>query len=430
MSSKTGTSAFSSSTSDVNQGMWKTALVSKLCRHFGECGGCSTQNLPYPEQLRLKKEKLESLLSGLWTEPVSIHPSPDLFYYRNKMEFSFTRWMKMTQDGHKEIAESLGLKRRGKWDRALDLEECLLLSPEAPGLLAAVRKWAREEALPYYDLRRHEGFLRHLVVREGKNTGQRMAVLVTSEGELSPSQKEGFVKAVLSSYPASTVLWGINRKVSDVATADCLEVLYGPGFMEEKLELSLSPEAPPSFLVFRISPYSFFQTNTLGAQKLYSIIREWAGRGERAADLYCGCGGISLAVAGLFKEVTAVESVESAVSDARFNSRLNGIGNVEFVCSKVEDFLPGLLERGPGPSTVILDPPRAGIHPKVLKGLLDFPARCREFESLIYVSCNPRAFSDDLKALAGYYKIDKIEAVDLFPHTDHFEVICKLILRS
>lgn len=394
------------------------------------------QDLPYESQLRLKKERLESLLSEIWTEPVLIHPSPDGFYYRNKMEFSFTRWVKKIEGEPRsgaglpgQFVHSLGLKRKGRWDRALDLQECLLLSPEAPGLLDSVGKWAREENLAYYDLRRQQGFLRHLVVREGKNTDQRMVVLVTAEGELSQRQKEGFVKAVLSAYPATTALWGINRKLSDVATADSVETLYGSGVIEEKLSLGSGYGARSLELAFNISPYSFFQTNTGGTERLYSIIREWAGKGEQAADLYCGCGGISLAIADLFKKVTAVEFGESAVTDARFNARRNGISNVEFVCSKVEDFLPGFLAMDPGPSTLVLDPPRAGIHPKVLKGLLDFPARCPALKNLIYVSCNPKALSDDLKAMAGYYKIEKIEAVDLFPHTDHLEVLCQMSLR-
>ncbi len=378
---------------------------SPRCVHFGECGGCRLQDLSYAAQLEAKKKKLEELFHV----SVPLHPSPDTWYYRNKMEFSFGDVYPPPPEGEDDIL--LGLKERGKWYRVLNLSECHLLSPEAPALLDAVHAWARTEGLAPYNVRRHVGFLRHLLVREGKNTGERMVLLLTAEGELP---RESFVKAVGSAYPATTILHGRHAGRADAALLEEVEVLTGPGTIQDQL-LGKS---------FRISPQSFFQTNTRGAEVLYSLIRDWIAplQPDRILDLYCGGGAIGILLSDLCKNVLGMEVVEEAVEDARFNSRENGVGNIEFVTGKVEK----LMRDWKGEvDTVILDPPRAGMHPKALKAVCDMaPPR------ILYVSCNPKNFARDLESLLVSYEMKRIEGVDLFPHTDHVEAVALFELRT
>ncbi|MBI4249563.1 MAG: 23S rRNA (uracil(1939)-C(5))-methyltransferase RlmD, partial [Elusimicrobia bacterium] len=321
----------------------------------------------------------------------------------------------------------LGFKKRKRWDFTLNMRECRIFSPRAGALLEAVRAWAGREGLPAYDSKTHNGFLRHLVLREGKNTGQMMVILV-SGGGLSPEAVEGlqksFVEAALKACPGATVLWGENAKLADTAVSDTLKTLSGPGYIEERM----------GDLVFRISPHSFFQTNSRGAQELYAVLRGWVedSAARRVLDLYCGGGGISLTLARSVEKVVGVEIHPDAVADARRNALLNGIANAEFYAEKAEAFLnfgsisrlfPGQPAGGGQDWTAVVDPPRSGLHPGVLKALLAIRPRF-----IIYVSCNPKLLPADLKALSQCYKMDKIEAFDLFPHTDHFEAALQLSL--
>ncbi len=373
-------------------------MVKPRCAHFGECGGCRRQDLSYEAQLEAKKEILEELFGV----SVPLHPSPDTWYYRNKMEFSFGDVYPPPPEGEDDIL--LGLKERGKWYRVLNLSECHLLSPETPALLDAVHAWARKEGLAPYNVRRHVGFLRHLLVREGKNSGDRMVLLLTAEGELP---RDTFVEAVGSVYPATTILPGRHTGRADAALLEEVEILTGPGTIDDTLLGK----------TFRISPNSFFQTNTRGAEVLYTLIRDWIGdlRPERILDLYCGGGAIGILLADLCREVVGVELVEEAVEDARFNARENGVGNIEFVTGKVEKVLRDWTGEV---DTVILDPPRAGMHPKALKAVLEMsPPR------ILYVSCNPKNFAKDREKILESYRMARIEGVDLFPHTDHVEAV-------
>ena len=386
------------------------AAPAGLCRHFGECGGCSLQNLPYPEQLARKKARVDAALVASGLKAEAVHPSPDLWFYRNKMEFGFSDVYPPRTEGPSLY---LGLKPKGQWRRVLDLEECRLLSPEAPALLAAVRRWAEESRLPPYNSVRHQGFLRHLVVRESKNGGERMVHLITAPGEFPA---ESFVAAVKAAYPASTILRGANAKVSDTASPDSVEVLCGSGRIMEILRLGGRE------LRFQISPASFFQTNTRGAEVLYGIARRWA---EEAApgkilDLYCGGGGFALSLAELCDKVAGVESNAAAIEDAKRNAGDNGVLNAEFYVGATETLLPALLDIKPG--AAVADPPRAGLHAKAAAALRDWGPPL-----LIYVSCNPDALGRDLAALAPAYRADRAEMVDLFPHTEHVETIVRLL---
>jgi 23S rRNA (uracil1939-C5)-methyltransferase len=380
------------------------------CSHFGICGGCAVQNLPYEEQLRLKTEKVRSALAGIKgvPEPRS-HGSPDLWFYRNKMEFSFGD-VYPPQAGGPTL--KLGLKPKGRWYEILDLRECFLLSPEAAPLLARVRAWAQAEKIAPYNGHKKTGFLRHLVLREGKNTGQRMVNLVTAAGDFPAGS---FVAAVREVYPATTILRGINDKASDVAVSDRPQALFGPGCITEALRFDGRE------LEFRISPHSFFQTNTQAAGLLYGLLRGWvkAEQADTVLDLYCGGGGITLSVADCCRKAVGVESNESSVADARANAARNRLRNAEFYCGATEFLLPALLAMRP--QVLICDPPRAGMHPAARAVLA-----AQGPGVVICVSCNPASLARDLEALCAAYRLERLEVCDLFPHTEHVEAVALL----
>ncbi len=370
------------------------------------------QDRAYADQLTYKKEKVASALSQLTgLPPLSILGSPQVWNYRNKMEFSFG-------DVYPPVPGQwlhLGMKPKGRWYHILDLEECRLPSPEAAPLLAAVRDWAQREKVPPYNSHKKEGQLRHLVLREAKNRPERMVVLVTTTGEVP---KESFVAAVKSVYPATTILVGRNAKVSDTAVSDSFETLTGPGHVVESLEFD------GGSVDYRISPLSFFQTNTLGTQLLYGLLRDWTRelKADLMLDLYCGGGGIALSLAGAARKVIGVESNLSAVADAKANAALNDLTNCEFYGGTVEFLLPSLLDMNP--QAAVVDPPRAGLHAAAAKALLDASPAV-----LFYVSCNPDALARDLALLAPRYSVDRLICVDLFPHTDHVETVAWLTRR-
>lgn len=386
-----------------------TEAVVARCRHFGTCGGCSLQDRAYEDQLSYKKEKVALALKDVpGLPPLSIVGAPSPWNYRNKMEFSFGdvfppvegQWLK------------LGMKPKGRWYHILDLQECHLPSPDAAPLLAAVRTWAEREKVPPYNSHKKEGELRHLVIREAKNTSERMVVLVTSTGNVP---KDSFVQAVMSVYPATTIMIGRNAKASDTAVSDSFEILTGSGFIRESLNFN------DGTVNYRISPLSFFQTNTKGTEVLYGILRTWTRelKAKLMLDLYCGGGGIALSLAGAAEKVIGVELNPAAVADAKANAELNRLTNCEFYGSTVEFILPSLLDMKP--EAAVVDPPRVGLHASAVKALVDMAPPI-----LFYVSCNPDALARDLKALGERYTVDRLVCVDLFPHTEHVETVAWL----
>ena len=405
MSSKTATSASLSLVAEPPVG----GEAKPKCSHFGSCGGCQLQHFAYEAQLALKRRRVESLLSPLGIQIGAVHPSPDLWYYRNKMEFSFGD-VYPPQSGGPTL--KLGLKPRGKWYDILDLQECFLLSPETPALLKAVRAWSVREGVPPYNSHRSQGVLRHLVVREAKNGPDRLVLLVTTPAEIPTAS---LVESVCAAYPATSVLWGVNGKISDTAISDKVGPVFGQPYITETLRLSGRE------LSFRVSPHSFFQTNTRGAEVLYGLLRRWVKElaPQAALDLFCGGGGIALSLADVCGKVYGAELNASAIEDARQNAKLNGIDNVDFYSGEVQTLLPAMLALGA--EVVVLDPPRAGLHPSALPPLLEKgPAR------LIYVSCNPEALARDLAKLMPTYVVRRAEIVDLFPHTEHVETVVEL----
>lgn len=316
------------------------------------------------------------------------------------MELAFAVW---------DEAMVVGLRQAGRFDRIIDLETCGLMSLECVQVLLQVRAWAKSKNLSGYHRRRHEGDLRYLVLREGKNTADRMAVLLTTPAGASrfdPQELES-LKPLLSSC------WlGVSDSKSDVANTEDMRLLWGPGTITEKL-LNRT---------YQISPYSFFQTNTHGTEKLYALLQEWGKRvGGALIDLYCGSGGITLALAESFDRAIGIDMNKSAIQDAKDNAARNRVANTEFVCEDALEFLKKL----PGSklavqlSAVVVDPPRPGLHPKALQALLEMNPL-----HLAYVSCNPESLARDLQSLIPFYRITSVQPVDLFPHTAHVETVC------
>ncbi len=401
----------------------------KICVHYKICGGCSAQDVPYAEQLARKSAALAAFFSAYWQNPVSITPAPDKWYYRNKMEFSFSRQIdrtRTTPDTPKYFEDRFGMKEKGRWDRAFDLTECLISSPDAGALLAAVRNWAQATSTQYLDAKMHTGQLRHLLVRDGKNTDGKLVVLFLKSGGFD---RDGFVKAIQSVWPDAAILCGENDAKSDTAQAETLVHLAGPEYITEKFFIGPA-DSPELEITFKITPRSFLQTNTHAAERLYSRVRELVSglNCEKLYDLYGGAGGLGFACHDKTKTVVSVEFVADAVRDGRENAAANNITNVDFICAKTEDWLDEQVKSGvkfPDNGVFLLDPPRAGLHPKALKYILAIRPK-----HIIYVSCNAKSLAKEMTELSTAYTIENLEAFDLFPHTEHVETVALLKLKE
>jgi 23S rRNA (uracil1939-C5)-methyltransferase len=395
-----------------------------LCKHFGECGGCAHQDVDYEAQCAAKGQRLEALFEPYWPHAIPVTPSPVVWYYRNKLDFNFAP-MRYPEPPPKDFQRELvlGFKRKGQWYWPLDMDECRISSPEMPPLLAAVRQWAKDHNLHPFDSRGRKGFLKFLLVREGKRTGDRMVVLVTRPGEID---KASFVDVVKGACATTSIQWAEDSSFGPAANADTVHVLDGDPTIDE--QLSIEDESGRKDFRFRISPFSFFQTNTLATEVLYGRIREWVRALDPPTlyDLYGGAGGIAFTCSDLVDDIISVESVVSATEDGLYNAERNGISNVSFETAKVEKYLRRVQEEGglAEGACIIMDPPRAGLHPKVIKRLGEMRP-----ENVLYVSCKPTVLAQELETLGETYRITALEAVDLFPHTDHVEVLARLEAR-
>jgi len=395
--------------------------VDPRCPHFGTCGGCRWQNLPYEKQLQHKVRQVQDLLQRIGgVDPVPLDdplPAPEPYYYRNKMEFSFSQPSSPGAEGETETI-ALGLHQRGSFDRIVDLETCYLQAPETPQLIAEVRKFARESGLPAYSNRTHEGFWRFLVLRKGFNTGQWMVNIVTTEAK--PDLLRGLVPRLQEIVPGlRSLVNNVNTGRGGVAFGEHEELVWGERTIEEKL-------GP---YVFSISANSFFQTNTAQAERLYAKVLEYANLegDETVYDLYCGTGSISIFLSAGAKRVLGVEIVDDAVADAWKNCERNHITNCYFLAGDIRELLrdPASFTREHGrPDVVVLDPPRDGVHPKVVKRLLNLGAR-----RIVYVSCNPSTQARDLTVLRRKYNVERVCPVDMFPQTPHIESVALLTAR-
>ncbi len=384
-----------------------SARVEAPCAHYPACGGCRFQDLDYAVQAQAKEAQVRDALARIGgiaaapVEPILAAASP--FHYRNKMEYSFTQ----TPSG-----PALGFHKAGRWDEVLEIEKCWLTTELGNAIRNAVSDWAREEGLVAYDQTEHTGYLRHLVVREGRNTGQALVMLVTAPGE---KFERGYLVEVLRRFPeVRSIHWAVNDQQSEVTNLPS-QVLWGEDAIEEEI-LGLR---------FRIRPNAFLQTNTEMAEQLYGLAIEYAALSgtETVYDLYCGTGTIGIAMARNALSVWGVEISEEAVACALENMDLNTIGNAAFFAGNVGQSIEELLERAGPPDVVVVDPPRAGLAGKALKrtGELGAPR-------LVYISCNPTTLASDIKVLCGEYGYELVRAkpVDMFPHTPHVETVALL----
>lgn len=398
-------------------------LPDTLCPHFGECGGCRTQDVPYHDQLAQKAASLRELFAPFWAADIPITPSPTQWHYRNKVDFTFAGKQYPEPPPKDFIRETvLGFNRRGRWYWPLDIYECRIGPPQCTAILAAARQWMLDQGLRAFDSRTHEGLLKVLLVREGKRTGQLMVVLITAPGEFDT---ESFVHAITEATPANSVHWAVHHGLSQVAFGEELYLLHGTPAIEEELHI---PGDTTRVLRFRVSPWSFFQTNTFAAEQLYGHIRAWVREiGPRTVyDLYGGAGGIAFSVADLVERIESVENVPEASADGIHNASVNDIPNVGFTTEKVKNYLIGVLQSGGmGPEiTAVVDPPRAGMHPKALRRLIE----CAPGH-IVYVSCNPKILAQEMPQLLEAYELVEFRAVDMFPHTAHVEALARLRRR-
>jgi 23S rRNA (uracil1939-C5)-methyltransferase len=381
--------------------------VAAPCRHFGTCGGCRFQDYAYASQIASKESQVRDALVRIARIPEPaiqpIVPAASQLHYRNKLEYSFTT----TPDG-----PALGFHRAGRWDEVLEIDECLLTTELGNRIREAVRDWGREEGLEAYDQGTQSGYLRHLVVREGRNTGQALVLLVTAPGERFDSD---YLIETLRRFPeVRSVHWAINDSPAEVTNLPT-RLLWGEEWIEEQI-LGLR---------YRVRPSAFLQTNTEMAEQLYTLACEAAGLegDETVYDLYCGTGTIGLALAGAAGSVWGVEISEESVACAIENAELNGITNASFFAGNVSQSLAELRERAGPPDVVVVDPPRAGLAGKALRRTGALGA-----QRLVYVSCNPTTLAGDVKVLREEYGYELVRCtpVDMFPHTPHIESVSLL----
>ncbi len=399
--------------------------IDARCKYFGLCGGCKQQDLDYTSQVKYKQQQVEEIfdkLGGLSSFSVEdILPSDKIFFYRNKMEFSFTekRWLTEEEISSGKSLDkdfALGFHVPNVFDKVIDIDECFLQSELSNKILNITRDFFKNAGTPIYSTKTHSGFLRNLVIKSAHHTNDLMVNIVTSgeDDGLIKSYTDHLVKTIPQ---ITTVINNINLKKAAVATGDYEKVYYGDGFIFDTI----------GKYKFRISANSFFQTNTLQAEKLYQTALDFAGLNgnEIVYDLYSGAGTISIFVSGNAKEVYAFETVESAVNDAAENKKLNEIENVHFITADLyKSFLPKVEENNlPKPDVVILDPPRSGMHQNTVDDVIKLSP-----DKIVYVSCNPTTQVRDIKLFVqNGYKLVKIKPVDMFPHTYHIENVALLV---
>lgn len=404
--------------------------IESPCPHFGACGGCSYQTIPYAKQLAIKESQVLRLLRPAFERQMllkgesgdldtyikgiyeGIKPSPVQEGYRNKMEFSFG-------DEYKDGPLALGMHKRGSFYDIVSVRNCRIVDEDYRKVLSCVLDYFTQKNSSYFHRIRHEGYLRHLLVRKAQKTGEMLIALVTTTQEV---QELAPLVRTLLQLPLKGKITGVlhtkNDSPADIVQSDETVILFGQDFFYEEL-LGLR---------FKISQFSFFQTNTLGAEVLYETARDFlgdisaAGKPDKTVfDLYSGTGTIAQLLAPVAKKVIGVEIVAEAVEAARQNAKLNGLDNCEFIAGDVLKVLDDITEK---PDFIVLDPPRDGIHPKALQKIIDYGV-----ERLVYISCKPTSLARDLEALLdGGYAMERVAAIDQFPETNNVEVIIKMQL--
>ena len=398
------------------------------CPHFGECGGCTYLSLPYEEQLKIKETQVRGMMEEAIGDKceyqwLGIKGSPVQAEYRNKMEFSFG-------DVYKGGPLALGQHKRGSFYDILTVTECQIVDEDFRAILKTTVEYFEEKKIPFFHKLTHVGYLRHLLVRKAVKTQEILVDLVTSTQHdavatgISEEELLAQWKDALCALPFKGTLKGVlhtkNDSLADVVQNDGTDILYGQDYFYEEL-LGLR---------FKISPFSFFQTNSLGAEVLYETAREFilAGnadllREKTVYDLYSGTGTIAQMLAPVAKEVVGVEIIEEAVEAAKVNAALNGLDNCKFLAGDVLKVLDTIEEK---PDYIVLDPPRDGIHPKAIEKIINYGV-----DNMIYISCKPTSLARDLEIfLARGYDVKQICCVDMFPNTVHVETVCLLSKRK
>ena len=380
-----------------------------VCSIFPACGGCMYQTMPYEEQMKMKEGQIRRIMDEAVDGEYlfeGVKASPKEFAYRNKMEFTFG-------DLEKGGELTLGMHMKGKSFGVLTVDNCMIVDEDFRKVLTVTVEYFRKQNLPYYRVMKREGYLRHLVVRKASNTGELMVNLVTTtQIDFDLSGYTELLKSQTYKGKLVSVLHTENDSFSDAVVPEKVNILYGRDYIiEELLDLK-----------FKISPFSFFQTNSRGAESLYSIVRDFMGNGENKVvfDLYCGTGTIGQIAAHNAKKVIGLELIEEAVEAAKENAKLNGLDNCEFIAGDVAETIKQVKVK---PDIIILDPPRSGVSPKALDYVIKFNAK-----EIIYVSCNPKTMVDNLETLlAAGYKVEKSTVKDMFPNTPHAETVVKLM---
>lgn len=382
--------------------------VEAPCPYFGRCGGCRLQHLAYPAQLEFKakhvKDCLERIgkLDGVEIRPII--PAPAVYGYRNKMEFTVDRV---------SAAPVVGLHEADRYDVVLDIDRCLLQSDTMNALLDEVRRQFTARELSVYEQRSAKGLLRFVTIREGRRTGETMVNIVASSPDVQALAP--VAEALRERVPALTsVVLNVNDKKASVAVGSEEHLLLGGDHIRERL----------GDVTFQVSANSFFQTNTVQADRLFAIVGEASALtgAETVVDLYCGTGAISLLLARHCRAVYGLEVSTAAVADAVRNAQANGIDNCTFLAGEVRYVLPALVHDGVRAEVVVADPPRAGFHPKALRALAELAP-----QRIVYVSCNPATLARDVGELVGLgYRTEWVQPVDMFPHTPHIEAVARL----
>lgn len=382
-----------------------------VCPHFGSCGGCTYQTIPYEEQLKIKERQVKDLLDSVCRdyEFEGIKPSPVSEGYRNKMEFSFG-------DECKDGPLALGMHKRGSFYDVVTTTDCRIVNSDFCDILKAVKGYFEELGTGFYKKMQHTGYLRHLLVRRAVKTGEILVALVTTtQSEVDLEPLTGILLDLKLNGKIVGILHILNDSLADVVKSDRTEILFGQDYFYEEL-LGLK---------FKISPFSFFQTNSLGAEVLYETTRGYVGetKDKVVFDLYSGTGTIAQILAPVAKKVVGVEIVEEAVDAAKKNAELNGLNNCEFIAGDVLKVVDELEDK---PDLIVLDPPRDGIHPKALRKIIDFGV-----ERIVYVSCKPTSLVRDLVVLQERgYQVERVCCVDMFPSTANCEVCVELCRKE
>ena len=399
--------------------------VEPFCSHFGVCGGCQWQHLPYPSQLKYKQQQVLDVLQRIakveLPEARPILGSEKDRFYRNKLEYTFSnkRWrtLEEIQSGEEfKNSEALGFHIPGMFDKVLDIEKCFLQEDFSNRVRLSVKAFCLAHQMDFFDLKLQQGLMRNLIVRT-TSTGQKMVIVVFFREETA--SREALLNHLLNEFPEITsLIYVINNKANDTIFDRETVVYHGSAYIVEEME----------GLQFIIGPKSFYQTNSEQAYRLYSLVREFAGLqgNELVYDLYTGTGTIANFLARQCRKVIGIEYIPEAIEDARANAELNGIKNTTFFAADVKDLLNNdfMAEQG-RPDVLITDPPRAGMHGDVVKTILSAAP-----ERVVYVSCNPSTQARDLSLMDNLYQVEALQAVDMFPHTRHVENVVLLKRRQ